>query len=88
MDIGRPQIWRGTQVFFQWYFVLVPAVDAGGFRCPFRVSREVLLVVRLGQRPQVGRATLLSALVKAYKPYHHRGRMKIRPCFFSTTEAH
>jgi hypothetical protein len=36
------------------------------FRCPFRVGREVLLAARPGQRPQVGRVALLSALVKAY----------------------
>ena len=43
------------------------------FRCPFRVGREVLLAARLGQRPQVGRAALLSAGVTAYKPHHYRG---------------
>ena len=36
------------------------------FRCSFRVGIVVLLVVRLGQRPQVGRTTLLSARVRAY----------------------
>ena len=41
-----------------------------GFRCSFRVGIVVLLVVRLEQRPQVGRATLLSARVRAYKPRH------------------
>jgi hypothetical protein len=30
-----------------------------------------LLVVRFEQRPIVGRITLLSAWVKAYKPHHH-----------------
>src|SRR6185312_3128750 len=42
------------------------------FRCSFRVSREVLLVVRFEQRPIVGRITLLSAWVKAYKPRRHQ----------------
>ena len=32
------------------------------FRCPFRVGRKVLLVVRFGQRIKVGLTTLLSAL--------------------------
>lgn len=31
------------------------------FRCPFRVGREVLLAIWLGQRPQVGYIALLSA---------------------------
>jgi len=35
-----------------------------------------LLAARLGQRPQVGRVALLNALVKAYKPYHHRAGRK------------
>ena len=54
-----------------------------GFRCSFRVGIEVLLVARLEQRPQVGRATLLSASVKAFKPRHRGGRTKVRPFFYT-----
>ncbi len=35
-------------------------------RCPFRVGREVMQVVRFGQRNIVGLTTLLSALVRAF----------------------
>jgi hypothetical protein len=55
-----------------------------GFRCPFRVGIGVLLAARLGQRPQVGRVALLSALVKAYKPYHHEAGRKSGLSLFST----
>src|SRR5271170_7627294 len=51
-----------------------------GFRCSFRVGIGILLVVRLGQRPQVGRTTLLSALVRAYKSLH-RARPDASPAF-------
>ena len=46
-------------------------IKDSGFRCPFRVGIEVLLAARLGQRPQVGRAALLSAVVTACKPRHY-----------------
>jgi hypothetical protein len=52
------------------------------FRCSSMVGMEVLPVARPEQRPQIGRATLLSAPVKAYKPRHCGGRMKIRPPVF------
>ncbi len=52
------------------------------FRCSFRVGRKVLPAARLNSDPS-GRAALLSASVKAYKPCHHE-RPDESPAFFAS----
>ena len=51
--------------------LLVRIHICGEFSLSVRVGREVLLAARSGQRPPSGRVALLSAWVKAFKPYHH-----------------
>src|SRR5688572_9214063 len=56
------------------------------FRCPFRVGRKVLLVVRFGQRIKVGLTTLLSALGEGvYDLITLRARVTLWLFFFTVS---